>query len=486
MKEHARLARARLGVERRIFLKALSLGIAAPIAWQLSRASVAEAQQKRPIRLLVFYTPHGMPPEHYNPIVNANGMFLDLVAGGAVGNPPPVSILGPFEPYKQYVNVLQGFSYPGGNTHEGILTVLSNFGVMNDETTPRTSFEHVIAAALGTEPLILGAIPHRVWGLDKDGKLFWDNQPVVPQSNPLTAYDATFGGLGANAGDLAVKTQLRDALTALTTSQLNNMSQALGNLTKVQSKLAVHLEALQSLRSSSTNAQSCTTAPDLPAIDSLRSASQGQPPEYFLSEENFPALLAAQMQLAAQSIICNAAPVIGLQPMYTNADINFAFMGSTGSHHSVLSHTGPVAEGTGLALATRVPFAKAQRWFYEQLVEHVVSKLTIPDPADPGRQVIDNTIIYMFSEIGEGAWHTSQTKPIQLGATPNAYAYMPIVTLGGGGGALKAGQVVNVNPNAAGTDRPAGDIYLALAKAMGVSVASFGNATNPLTEILAS
>jgi hypothetical protein len=160
-------------------------------------------------------------------------------------------------------------------------------------------------------------------------------------------------------------------------------------------------------------------------------------------------------------------------------------MGSPGSHHSALSHTGPQAEGTGLALAPRIPFANAQRWFYEQLVEHVVSKLTVPDPADPGRQVIDNTIIYMFSEIGEGAWHTSKSSPIQLGATPNAIAYMPIVTLGGGGGALKTGQVVNVNPNATGTDRPAGDIYLALSRAMGVEVASFGDATSPLTEILA-
>ena len=34
------------------------------------------------------------------------------------------------------------------------------------------------------------------------------------------------------------------------------------------------------------------------------------------------------------------------------------------------------------------------------------------------------------------------------------------------------------------SDRPAGDIYLALCRAMGVEVASFGNATNPLTEIL--
>jgi len=159
-------------------------------------------------------------------------------------------------------------------------------------------------------------------------------------------------------------------------------------------------------------------------------------------------------------------------------------MGSPGSHHSALSHTGPQAEGSGLALGPRTPFANAQRWFYERLVEHVVSRLTVQDPADPQRQVIDNTIIYCLSEIGEGAWHTSKSSAIQLGATPNAYAYLPIVTIGGGGGALRTGRVLNVNPNAAGQDRPAGDIYLALCRAMGVQVTSFGNATNPLTEIL--
>ena len=42
-----------------------------------------------------------------------------------------------------------------------------------------------------------------------------------------------------------------------------------------------------------------------------------------------------------------------------------------------------------------------------------------------------------------------------------------------------------MNPNAAGNDRPAGDIYLALCRAMGVQHDSFGNATNPFTEILA-
>ena len=159
-------------------------------------------------------------------------------------------------------------------------------------------------------------------------------------------------------------------------------------------------------------------------------------------------------------------------------------MGSPGSHHSALSHTGPQADGTGLQMDARVPFANAQRWFVQQLVDHVISRLTVPDPADPEHRVIDNTVIYFFCEIGEGAWHTSRTTAIQLGATPNAFAYMPMVTIGGGGGALRTGQVLNINPEGSGNDRPAGDVYLALARSMGVNVAAFGNATDPFLEIL--
>ena len=476
MQEHTRLARARRGLERRLFLKALGLGLTAPLAWELCRSATAHAQEARPKRLMIFFTPHGMPPEHFNPIVT--GSEFTFVGPGRV------NILEPLEQYKQYVNVLQGFEYPGASTHEGILTVLSNYGTANDEATPRTTFEHVIANGLGARPLVLGAIAHRVWGIDKDGKLMWDGQPVVPEKNPLLAFQNTFSSVGTSDPQAAVKQQLREALTSLTESQLSSLSNELRSVTRAQSKLQVHLEAVQALRTGAVGQQSCESIPSLPAVEALRAAAQGQSDEFFLSEDNFPRLLAAQLEVAAQAIICNATPVVAVQAMYANADINFAFMGSPGSHHSALSHTGPQAQGNGLALEPRTPFANAQKWFYQQLVEHVVSRLMVQDPADPQRQVIDNTIIYAFSEIGEGAWHTSRSQPIQLGATPNAYAYMPIITIGGGGGALRTGPVVNVNPNAAGTDRPAGDIYLALCRAMGVQAASFGNATNPLTEIL--
>src|SRR6185436_2478118 len=235
MQEHTRLARARQGLERRLFLKALGLGLSAPLAWQLCRSATAQAQEVRPKRLMVFFTPHGMPPEHFNPVVNASDPTSFAL------NQTGASILGPLEPYKQYVNVLQGFEYPGASTHEGILTVLSNFGTANDETTPRTTFDHVIANQLGVQPLVLGAVAHRVWGIDKDGKLIWDGQPVVPEKNPMLAFDGTFAKLGNVDPQSAVKAQLREALTALTERQLGSLNNELASVTKARNKLAVHL-----------------------------------------------------------------------------------------------------------------------------------------------------------------------------------------------------------------------------------------------------
>jgi hypothetical protein len=498
MKELTRVARARRGIERRLFLKAMALGMSAPIAWQLSRSAVAHAQENpaRPKRLMVYFIPHGVPPEHYNPVWNVNNPTEFSL------NQSGVSILGSLEPFKQYVSVLQGFSYPGASTHQGILTVLSNFGDGRavDDTTPRTTFEHVIANGLGARPLILGAVPHRPCGIDQDGKLMWDGQYVVPEKNPLVAFERTFGG-ATSGGAQDVNVQLRNALTQLTESQLSSLGTELSGLTAAQSKLQIHLESVQSLRLSGGGQQSCDTVPSLPALELIRQQSAGQPLEgdpcggFFLDEVNFPAILDAQLQLAAQALVCNATPVVAVQPMYTNSDINFAFMGSPGSHHATLSHTGPIGTGSGFNMETRVPFANAQKWFIDKLVTNVVQALNVPDPADPGRLVIDNTLIYIFAEIGEGAWHTSRTGKLNFdNLTPPApFSYMPITLVGGLGGALKTGQIVRVNDdpapdanNAANSkDRPAGDIYLSLCRAMGVDVQSFGNATNPLLEILA-
>ena len=138
-------------LKRRVFLKALALGATAPVAARLASEALAQTGE-RPKRFMLYYIPHGMPPEHFNTVVQGGdpGSFSLSQSG--------VSILGPLEErFKSVVNVLQGFKYPAAATHEGILSFLSNMETFKDgatdQTTPRTTIEHFIANGLGVKPL---------------------------------------------------------------------------------------------------------------------------------------------------------------------------------------------------------------------------------------------------------------------------------------------------------------------------------------------
>src|SRR6188768_3915378 len=122
-REGTRVARASKGIQRRLFLRAAALGLAAPAAFNLSRLAVA-APAAAPKRMLIFHMPHGVPNIHYNPKVTGSDLTqftLKLPQGFQ-------SILGGLEPYKQYVNVYQGFKYPnegGGGPHVNAVNFLT-------------------------------------------------------------------------------------------------------------------------------------------------------------------------------------------------------------------------------------------------------------------------------------------------------------------------------------------------------------------------
>jgi Protein of unknown function (DUF1552) len=443
------------------------------------------------------YMPHGIAPEHYNPQVSdSDRTSFDLDKTG-------VSILGPLQAYKSYVNVHQGFKYPGGDTHTGIVSCLSGIDGAPDTTRPRTSLEHVIANGLGVKPLILGACSHQPYGLDSNGKLFWDGAAVDPQKNPAAAADALFGNAQPTAPVANVDAQLRTDLLTLTASEITALQSTLGDLTTEKTKLQRHLEAIQAIQSGSgsSGASSCSAAPSLPTVEKVRAASAGQVldssggNDYFYQEANFPLLLQAQLELVAQALLCNAAQVVALMPMFATCDFNFSFSqpGTSApsmgwAHHAGLSHTQQqAADGynaqnqtpslSNLNPNTRAAFAGAQLWFAKQLEQYVIRVLAnADDPSAPGTKVLDNTLIYWMSEIGDGAQHTTMSRSDFY---PKFQTYLPLVSIGKCGGAINSGQVVRFD-----TDRPAADLYLSFCKAMGVSGASFPDATGAVTEVL--
>lgn len=507
MPVHTRLARAAQRVERRVFLKALGLGVSLPVAARLGQLATAQATGAQK-RMMVLFLPHGIAPEHYNPKVNeSNRSDFALDQTNA-------STLAPLEPYKKYVNVYQGFQYYGSAAaHEGVVNFLTGYQGTED-TTARTSVEHVIGKELGIKPLILGACANRGFGLDASSKVFWNGTPVDPEKDPSAVASRLFSGTAAPTtpeGQPNPDLKLRSALLQLSASELSELQSSVNDLTTEKTKLQTHLTSLQNLKAHADDAMSgggptavnsCTTMPSMPLVEQVRAASagqvvtQGSNNDYFFQEANFPLIFQAQLQLAAQALICNAAPIIGVQPLYTTSEIDFSFAGAPGSHHSALSHIGIQTAPTYMwdspvsidnaAVEARAVFGKAQRWFTQQLVDHVVSLLAeTDDPTAPGTKVLDNTLIYWASEISDGANHL-RASCIEYPGTP---VHLPLVSIGGAAGALKTGQVVSFDINAVDAKplaaRSATDLYLTLAKAMGATNATFPDTSGVVSEVLA-
>ena len=146
-----RISRSSGRLQRRTFLSAVALGIAAPLAARMSRLALA-APAAAPTRLFIYYLPHGMPVEHFDPAVSAAG--INLSASG-------IGVLAPFEPYQKYVNVIRGVSMNNGaQNHAAIRATLTGFVEGTANGVAVDSIDNTIATALGVTPFVVGARPY--------------------------------------------------------------------------------------------------------------------------------------------------------------------------------------------------------------------------------------------------------------------------------------------------------------------------------------
>ena len=460
-------SRTKLG--RRLFLGALGLGVSAPLALRMSRRAVA-LPTARPCRLFVMYIPHGMPIEHFAPTGSDGNLTL---------NPSPNGILAPLEPYKKYLTFLSGIGMSGGaSNHAAIRATLTG----SPDGSGGDSIDALIGSKLGVGTHAMGTIPYsQGGGFFSDSFLLRQGTWVRPEVDPAKSADALFGGAVVMPGPMPAmpandEAQFRKEILALTEKELQGIQNVLSGLTTEQNKLQIHLDAVRALKAKAgagpgSGAVHCSARPNLPAVAAVR----GQNP---LDPANFGLLLDANLEVAANALACGASTIITLQNMYANAGVNMGFAGGPGvpkAHHDPVSHSWD-ADG-------RAEFAACQRWFYERLTTKLIKVLAdTPDPVDtsaPDRNVLDNTLILVCSEVSDGANHNSDASEIYVGGKP-INTSLPMVLIGGGGGYLKTGgRIVNVN-------RQHADVLATVADAMGARLSSIGGqAVSPIAEVKA-
>ena len=442
-------------LQRRTFLRAIGLGIAAPLALQMSRLAGA-APSARPTRLFIYYMPHGMPMEHFEPA--GSGADLNLAASG-------VGVLSPLTPYKQYVNVIRGVGMNDGATnHAAIRATLTGFSEGMANGVAVDSIDSTIAKALGVTPFVVGARPYTPGaGFTSDSYLVQHGSWVRPTEDPVAAADAYFQNLAAPATTAQVdEAAFRREALDLSAKEIAAMQSSLSALTSETSKLKLHLDALMAAKlGSSSNTGggpvSCNARPALPAVEAVRGKD-------VLDQVNFALVLDAHLEAAAHAFLCGTARVITMQNMHVTSDLNMSFPGGPNfpqGHHDPISHSWDDAG--------RANFAKCQQWFYQHLADKLLATLNQPDPldsSDPTRTVLDNSIIYVASEVSDGANHNSDASSVWIDGNETK-SHLPLVLIGGGGGYLKSQQVIDVA-------RKHTDVLATIAAGMGAPLTTIG------------
>lgn len=435
---------------RRVFMKALSLGIAAPLALRMGGMAIA-GPSPVPVRLFVFFVPHGQPVEHFEPF----GSGSDFLAGS--------DILAPIAPFKSYVNVVRGLSMNGAEGHGAIRSALT--GALDGEGAD--SIDYTIAQSLGLDTHALGAIPYdRPVGFGWDSFLVKHGSWVRPTEDPSVAAAELLGGAAPADPNQLDESAFRKETLSLTERQLERMHGALNGLTREQSKLSLHIDAVRALKASGDRpvVNGCGAQPVLSAVDALKGAD-------VLAYENFGRVVDAHLEVAANAMVCGTSRVITMQSLWSNSALTFDFPGGPGiarAHHDPLSHSWD-APG-------RADFARCQRWFYERIAEKLLRVLDQPDPLDPGNTVLHNSMIYVCSEVADGANHNSTASEIWFGSEQRL-TYLPAVLIGRGGGYLAQKEVVTVS-------RLHTDLLATLAQGMGVNLPTInGQTVNPIQEL---
>jgi hypothetical protein len=499
-------------LQRRVLLKALGLGLSAPLAYKFSK--LALAQSTRPKRMILFYFPHGVPNEHMDMepyLMPGNELFKDYGANASAPSGAShvatdynlttrsgFNILSPLEPYLNQMSIVRGLHQSGNfGTHDSIGSILTGDAV-------HSSLDQLVAQEMAMKSLFLGSVTRVNDQLNLTHGVLSRNDAGwrTPENDVVKAYDNLFGNFtSVDPEPAADESAFRNQALDLTMSEITAMRSAVAGLTQEESKLSAHLAALENIKDQSqglgnSGGDACNAAPTIPYLDELRAAkaayTSNDGTEYWQEgslawkesdaekKTNFTKIAESQAELAAHAVLCGQVQVATIQNGWASADYPLPQLlpnRPTDSYHVQVSHVGYTGDLTD---APRLDYATVQQWFIARMAR-MCEILDQPDPFDPEHTALENTIIYGFSEIGDGQLHTKSLE--RQWSSPEAdqiFGYYPAIILGGGGGALAPGKLITVD------NRPIADLLLTLAQAMGSGASNFSSlSTGPIGDLLA-
>lgn len=423
------------GVHRRDLLTALGLSVGLAPLLPLLNASAQSTTGGAPKRLLLLYSPDGIPAADWNDSLNwrPTGSETDFTFH---------ELHSPLQPYRSKVVVPWGMTmtvagageahahgmagcwsasrlkgpgngadFDGGNgnrtgwgsgaTIDQILA--QNYGpdmpyqVSPTDPAQQTRFRSLELGVDSGNPTSLNRMIYR-----------GDDQPLNPEDDPASAFDTIFEGVSPGGQEPTVDpAQERRkaeelALLNLDRASLNKIRSKVGSLD--YDKIDRHLESLLELEQSlNVPVAQPTDNCSIPAV------SQG----------NFPTEVKAMMDIIASTFACDLTRIMSLQMSHGFSNIahgNWApGAGSTGHH--TYAHNGN---------DDTVAQTQIDKWYCSQVAYLVDLLDSIPEGEGT---LLDNTLICWGRELGN---------------TAHQFYDYPGIMIGGAGGALTTGRNLNV------------------------------------------
>ncbi len=424
-----------------------------------------------PVRLVVFTTPNGTRNNLFWPTGTETNFTLNQITA-------------PLEPYKSKLTFLKGIRLNDslqngalggtlGSEHArgtgGMLTARplnsgSEFVSFGNTTSGWGSGESIDQYLVGR---LNPPTPHKslhlgvhVRDTEVRARISYtgSNAPVPPREDPKKVFEALFGTGMVDPGTPGESNPALERLWAQRKSvfdQTNAETTRLLGLVgaKDREKLQTHLDSMRDVEqrlvgtpgTSGTGGGSgaLCTPPTLADVD-------------LGVDEQYVEAGKLQMDLAAAALACDQTRILTFQWSYSESEHLFQFLNLNGNHHAI-SHDF-AQSGTNYEAYNAI-----QTWYAEQLA-YFLGKLDSYQEGD--RTLLDNTLVFWATEIGESTQHD--------------LTLMPYVLAGSAAGAITAGRYLDFSNNR----RDNNQLLVSIAQALGATdLTSFGDpsgATGPL------
>jgi hypothetical protein len=395
-----------------------------------------------PKRAIFFFIPDGCVPELWHPTGSEFSFTLSPMTK-------------PLEEVRKDCVFINGLTmYEGGGSHEGgVAKVLTGNGPLSldvflaQEIGKNSRFSSIYLGVHGTH----------------EGNTFFSylpgNKARTPEDNPIAAFKSLFGTPGsapATGGGTSAPAAFngRKSVLDVTRGELSSLAGRLS--TGEKAKLDLHLDALREIEqrlgaASAASAPSAAPAAGGACAPASFNKEGFQVPEgfngypaIFNREENFETVGKLQMDLAVQALACDVTRVASIQWSHPVSPTRMEFTGSTQRHHDASHYGNPDSP-------TAQNFVLLQSYYTGRL-KYLINELRKRPDGDG--TLLDNTIIFLFSELGDSNIHDHNN--------------MPFIVAGGAGGALSGGRYLNLPKEAHSK------LLVSIANAMGVPINSFG------------